>query len=81
MYNNNIKRQETVGNSESKQVEYSGVFKTRNELKIQAISSIFLLHKNINDHFPFNVLTTHNNLQWPQEFCTRWGSSLEFLKK
>ena len=56
MYNNNIKRQETVGNSESKQVEYSpGVFKTRNELKIQAISSIFLLHRNINDHFPFNL--------------------------
>ena len=55
MINNNIKRQETVGNSESKQVEYSGVFKTRNELKVQAISSIFLLHRNINDHFPFNV--------------------------
>lgn len=47
MSNNNIKRQETVGNSESKQVEYSGVFKTSNELKIQAISSIFLLHRNI----------------------------------
>ena len=55
MNNNNVKRHETVGHSESKQVEYSGVFKTRNELKIQAISSIFLLHRNINDHFPFNV--------------------------
>ena len=72
MNSNNVKRQETIGNSEAKQVEYSGVFKTSNELKIQAIcSSIFLLHRNINDHFPFNVLTTHNNLQWPQEFCTR----------
>ena len=44
MNNNNIKRQETVENSESKQVEYSGVFKTSNELKIQAISSNFLLY-------------------------------------
>ena len=63
MNNNNIKRQETVGNSESKQVEYSGAFKTSNEVKIQAISSIFLLHRNINDHFPFNVLTTYSGLK------------------